>query len=100
MCSSDLHVAPGSPPVMRSAVPVGYPNVKSNPISTRSSPVVMTSSLSAAIAAARVGIFTGAVAAVSAAWLLGEMLTASQWAGVGLILATGAFVGVAEGRKV
>jgi len=40
------------------------------------------------------------VAAVSAAWMLGEILTASQWAGVGLILATGAFVGVAEGRKV
>jgi drug/metabolite transporter (DMT)-like permease len=40
------------------------------------------------------------VAAVSAAWLLGEILTASQWAGVGLILATGAFVGVAEGRKI
>jgi drug/metabolite transporter (DMT)-like permease len=37
---------------------------------------------------------------VSAAWLLGEILTPSQWAGVGLILATGAFVGVAEGRKV
>ena len=40
------------------------------------------------------------VAAVSAAWLLGEILTSSQWTGVGLILATGAFVGFAEGRKI
>ena len=40
------------------------------------------------------------VAAVSAAWFLGEILTSSQWTGVGLILATGAFVGFAEGRKV
>ena len=39
------------------------------------------------------------VAALSAAYFLGERLDPAQWLGAGLILATGVFVGIIEGRR-
>ena len=39
------------------------------------------------------------VAALTAAYFLGETLTQTQWFGVIFILATGAFVGISEGRN-
>jgi drug/metabolite transporter (DMT)-like permease len=40
------------------------------------------------------------VAAVSAAFWLGETLSSTQWIGVGTVLTTGVFVGFYEGRSV
>ncbi|MDA8730458.1 DMT family transporter [Alphaproteobacteria bacterium] len=40
------------------------------------------------------------VAAVSAAFWLGEMLASTQWIGVGAILTTGVFIGFYEGKAV
>ena len=40
------------------------------------------------------------VAAVSAAFWLGETLSSLQWVGVGAILTTGVFVGFCEGKSV
>jgi len=39
------------------------------------------------------------VAAVSAAFWLGETLSLTQWLGVGVILATGVLVGLFEGKS-
>jgi len=40
------------------------------------------------------------VAAVSAAFWLGETLSSMQWIGVGAILTTGVFIGFYEGKAV
>jgi drug/metabolite transporter (DMT)-like permease len=40
------------------------------------------------------------VAAVSAAFWLGETLSSTQWIGVGVILTTGVFIGFYEGKPV